>query len=195
MSKITRITSLLLCCVMLLTYLPVTSGAEEVEVTRYSVLILDTSGSMAGIPASKQKDAAIKFCKSVLEANGTNYVAIVNLNTNSSVGCNFTDKIDDLINYVNTIPATGGTNINQALQVAGQLLDSVPSTEPNVIKNIILCSDGLPEHGATTTDGPYTSSDYSGYRYANYCYNTAEVLKKATIFIHQVSFIVYLTHT
>ena len=158
-------------------------------VVRYSVLILDTSGSMSGTPISVERRAAIKFCESVLAAEGKNYVAVVKLNATSSIGCEFSDDLDTLTNYINSIYAYGGTNTNQALIVADELLASVPD---DAIKNIVLCSDGLPENGITSSDGPYTSDDYSTYRYANALYNTAASLKEkyniySLAFFHSLS--------
>lgn len=40
---------------------------------------------MYGTPMEKQKVAALKFCDSALKAGGENYVAIVEINTESSV--------------------------------------------------------------------------------------------------------------
>ncbi len=181
-----RILSMLLVILMVLTLVPAsvfavedneTQNEEDVQKTRYTVLALDTSGSMSGTPMQKQKLAAIKFCEAVLAAEGINNVAIVKLNSTSSVGCSFTDDISVLTSYINGLSAYGGTNINQALEAAGALLDEIPDSD-TTIKNIVLCSDGLPERGSAVTDGPYTSSDYSGYKYANYCYNTAAALKE-----------------
>ena len=56
-------------------------AAEKKNTVRYSVLILDTSGSMVGTPMEKQKEAAVKFCEAVLKAKGTNKVAIVQLDS------------------------------------------------------------------------------------------------------------------
>lgn len=151
------------------------SNAADKETVRYTALILDTSGSMSGTPAQKQKEAAIKFCEAMLNAEGRNYICIIRLNSSSSLGLGFTDSLNDLENYISRIPASGGTNINQALQVADSQLSAI--SEQGVIKNVVLCSDGLPESGSTTNDGPYTSSDYSNYRYANAVYNTAESIK------------------
>lgn len=151
------------------------SNAVEKETVRYTALILDTSGSMSGTPAQKQKEAAVKFCEAMLNAKGRNYICIIRLNTSSSLGLSFTDNYSDLETYINRIPASGGTNINQALTVADTQLSAI--TEQGAIKNIVLCSDGLPESGSTSSDGPYTSSDYSYYRYANAVYNTAESMK------------------
>ena len=158
------------------------------EILRYTVLILDTSGSMSGTPATVQKQAAIKFCESITKADGTNYVAIVKLNSTSSVGCEFTTDLATLEAYINSIPASGGTNINQALQVAESLIDGISEEYPDAIKNIVLCSDGLPESGSTSSDGPYTSSDYSNYRYANYAYNTASKIKEKGYNLYTLGF-------
>lgn len=38
------------------------------ESQRFTVLILDASGSMDGTPTKVQKEAAIKFCKSMMES-------------------------------------------------------------------------------------------------------------------------------
>ena len=164
---------------------------------RYTVLILDTSGSMSGTPATVQKEAAIKFCNSVLSADGMNYVAIVKLNTSSSVGCTFSNDIDTLTSYINSIPASGGTNINQALEKAEELLDAVTDDgSAEIIKNVVLCSDGLPESGSTSTTGKYTSADHSSdYKYANVAYDTATAIKEKGYTIYSLGFFHSLSGT
>lgn len=162
---------------------------ENGDTLRYSVVILDTSDSMSGTPINVQRQVAIKFCESVLAAEGENYVAIVRLNTSSTVGCQFTDDLWALTAYINSTQTSGGTNINQALTVAEGIFSAVPD---RAIKNIVLCSDGLPESGITSSDGPYTSTDHSDYRYANTVYNTATLLKEqykiySLAFFHSLS--------
>lgn len=160
------------------------------DVQRYTVLILDTSGSMSGAPATAQKAAAIKFCESVMKADGTNYVAVVRLNTSSTVGQAFTSDIEVLRSYINKIPSSGGTNTNQALEKAESLLDGIPDDgSGNIIKNIVLCSDGLPESGDTSTSGKYTSQDHGyDYRYANVVYDTATKIKNKSYTIYSLGF-------
>jgi len=143
--------------------------------TRYSVLVLDTSGSMAGVPIAKAKEAAVNFCKQVMVAEGENYVAIVSLNSSATTICNFTNDLSTLTSKINSISANGNTNHEAALSVAGQLLENV--NLPESIKNIVLMSDGLPVNGKASYNGPYTSSDYSGYYYANAAYEKAQELK------------------
>lgn len=163
--------------------------AKQETLTRYTVLVLDTSGSMYGTAMSVAKKAAVKFCESVLKAAGTNYVAVVKLNTNPSVACTFTSDIDTLTSYINGTYASGGTNTNQALQKAGELLDGVAASSGKVIKNIVVCSDGLPEHGSTSTTGHYTSADHSSsYKYANVAYDTATAIKEKGYYIYSLGF-------
>lgn len=160
----------------------------EAITSRYTVLILDTSGSMSDTPAQVQKKAAIKFCDFIINASGNNYVAIVKLNTSSTVGCEFTTDLNTLTNYINGIPASGGTNMEQALTCSRDLLNSIPD-KTGIIKNIVLCSDGLPESGSTSIEGPYTSSDhYYNYSYGNAVYNTATEIKKNGISLYTLGF-------
>ena len=181
--KSMKILSMLLALSIVLALVPTplfvaASATENSDIARYAALILDTSGSMKGTPASIQKQAAIKFCTTLLNTKGSkNYIAIVRLNTTSSVGLGFTDNLDELKTYINGIPADGGTNIEEALDVAGKLMDDIDDSSNSVIKNIVLCSDGIPESGKTSSSGPYTSSDSKYYQYANAAYNTAEALK------------------
>ena len=50
-------------------------------ITRYTILILDCSSSMKGIPMTRQKTATKRFAKTVLSADGKNYVAVISLNS------------------------------------------------------------------------------------------------------------------
>ena len=151
-------------------------NSDAENVTRYTVLALDTSGSMAGTPMNYAKAAAIKFCDSILSANGHNYVALVTLNSSSSVVCDFTDELSTISDNINNLYASGGTNINDALVKSDEILCKL-SNNNNIVKNVVLLSDGLPESGAYSYEGQYTSSDYYDYEYANTAYATATSLK------------------
>ena len=181
MKRTVRIIPVILCLSFLLSMLPFPALADDAPsasgVIRYNVLILDASGSMYGTPAAKQREAAKMFCEAVLASEGENYVAVVRLTTDSYVGLEFTNQLESLLSYINSTPADSGTNINQALEVAGELLEQVDAA--GAIKNIVLCSDGLPQSGSYTQSGPYTSSDYYDYDYANYVYNTASSMKES----------------
>lgn len=157
------------------------------QTTRYNVLILDTSGSMSGESLRKEKEAAKRFCKTVLASDGNNYLAVITLSSSAKVLCGFTDKQSTLNKCINSATSGGGTNMNAALQTAGNLLGKVPNGS-RVMKNVILCSDGLPKNGSTTYSGRYKSSDHSDYMYANAAYNTDVKLKNKNYFIYALGF-------
>ena len=191
MVRLKRWIALMLSVILMLGSLPLTAMAAENETTveRYAVLVLDVSDSMRGTPFDNQKIAAKKFCESMLNAEGNNQVAIITLGSNTLVRCAFSDDLDHVYQSINNISCNGGTNTSAALQKAKELLDGVETTGSSVVKNIVLCSDGLPESGTTSADGPYTSDDYGNYRYANACYNTAEEIKESTpYFIYTLGF-------
>lgn len=159
----------------------------ESSTKRYNVMILDASKSMLGEPSSQQKVAALRFCKKLLATSGENYIAIVTLNSNPKVVCNFTQNYSTLSKKINSISSTGKTNMNGALNVAYKLLKNITDSSTTV-KNVILCSDGLPTMGSKKTSGRYTDADHSFYAQANSVYNMAYSVKKKDIFIYALGF-------
>lgn len=167
----------------------VTLMREDTSIVRYAVLLLDTSGSMGSEPMAVQKAAALRFCNSILNANGTNYVAIVSFGSSVNTVHAFTNNIEELRSAVNGLRGSGNTNTIGAVNRANELLSALPD---NVSKSIVICSDGLPNAGETSVSGPFTSSDYSSYRYANAVYQAVEPMKSkydifALGFFHSLS--------
>lgn len=159
---------------------------SNTEVVRYTALVIDTSGSMSGIPMARAKEATKKFVEQVLGAKGENYVAIIDFSTNAIVKNGFTNDLSALKSTVDSLYANGGTNTNGGLESAERLLGEI--TVPNAIKNLVILSDGLPEAGAISADGYYTPDDHSRvYRYANVAYDTATRLKKE-YFVYSLGF-------
>lgn len=155
--------------------------------TRYNVLILDASGSVKGKALKREKEAAKRFCRTVLEADGDNYFALISLSTKAKVICNFTKQYDQLANAINKMKGNGGTNMNQAFQQADKLLDGVKGGS-KVIKNVVLCSDGLPEDGTKAAKGRYKKKTHKFYKYANAVYKTDVKMKKKNYFIYALGF-------
>jgi len=147
---------------------------SEAVKTRDTILILDASGSMSGTPVVVMRDAAKIFCSEVLAASGENRVAIVVYSDKVEKTLDLTSDPGALNSTIDSIRAGGGTNIGAALDSANSLLSSSDAD----IKNIILMTDGLPEHGEEDGSGPYTSSDSYCYRQANYVYNKCSELKQ-----------------
>ncbi len=148
--------------------------SKEGGKTRDTVLVLDASGSMRGTPVIVMKDAAKIFCSEVLAASGENRVAIVVYTDIVEKTLDLTSDPDSLNSTIDSIQAGGGTNIGVALDSANSLLSSSDADT----KNIILMTDGLPEHGKEEESGPYTRSDSHCYRQANYVYNKCSELKQ-----------------
>lgn len=155
--------------------------------TRYNVLILDASGSVRGKALKREKEAAKRFCRTVLEADGDNYFALISLSTKAKVICNFTKQYDQLAKAINKMKGNGGTNMNQAFQQADKLLDGVKGGS-KVIKNVVLCSDGLPEDGTKAAKGRYKKKTHKFYKYANAVYKTDVKMKKKNYFIYALGF-------
>ena len=195
----TRVICLMLIISIIFSFIPFISYGSELTdeetktgISRYTVLVIDVSGSMRGTPMTTLKSAANKFCDDILKADGDNYVAIVEYATSASILSNFTDDNEKLKSIINSLNANGGTNINLGLQFADNLLRKIPK-DNNVVKNILLFSDGLPGTGSISNDGPYNFLDYNGYRYANATYNTAESLKDNGYSLYTLGFFHGLT--
>lgn len=155
--------------------------------TRYNVLILDASGSMKGTPLKREKSAAKRFCKAVLSSEGNNYLAVVTLNGSPKVVCSFTKSRSKLEKAIDKVKASGGTNMNAAFKKAGNLLKAKKSGS-GILKNIILCSDGIPKDGTKKSSGRYSSSNHKYYKYANAVYKTDTALKKKGYFVYALGF-------
>lgn len=155
--------------------------------TRYNILIMDCSGSMKGTPIARAKTAAKRFAKAVLKADGKNYVALIALNSTSKIVYGFTSSQTDINNAINSLKASGGTNMRAAFNNANELMKKTAGGS-NVLKNVILCSDGLPERGTKQTSGRYKKSDHKYYAYANAVYKLDTTMKSAGQFIYALGF-------
>lgn len=153
----------------------VMAADQTQEVERYTVLLLDTSGSMSGRPMEVAREAAQKFCISMLNAPGSNFIAVVAYSDRARVLCEYSDQADTLKDAIDRMGADGATNTNDALLTAEKLVNQAPDT---AVKNVVLLSDGLPQSGAKLSSGPYTSGDSSSYAFANAVYATAQALQQ-----------------
>ena len=157
-------------------------------VTRYTVLVLDVSGSMAGEPIKALRTAAKRFCEQVFQdAVSTNYVALVTYSTYTYVNCGFTNDLDTLIYAADALYQSGTTNTEGGLRLADALLAEIPD-DPKTVKNIILMSDGMPNEGAYINSGPYSLYDYFYNTHANAAFSTAEEIKGKGTYIYTLGF-------
>jgi anion-transporting ArsA/GET3 family ATPase len=147
---------------------------ESVD-ARYTVVVVDISGSMEGLPMKTAKEATDKFVQQMISAQGENYVSLVTFSGDATVLCGFTNKLEELQQAVKKIDVYwSDTNTNAGLVKAGQLLEKIDNK--NVTKNIIVLSDGEPQDG-------------------NAAITTADKLKKQALYIYSLGFFHNLSGT
>ncbi len=150
--------------------------AKQSVKKRYTVLVLDVSGSMGGTPMKHMKIAAKKFCDAVLKDKAENYIALVPYDHYVRNVTEFSKDKMTLYQAIDKMTDLGGTNTNSGLEYADSLLSAV-ANDKGTVKNIILLSDGIPGDGTSTENGKYSKADHFSYGYANACYETAAMLK------------------
>ncbi len=156
---------------------PITAYSANTSIVRYTVLVLDVSGSMIGAPIKQMKAAAKNFTNQVLSADGQNYVALVTYSDNAQKRVDFSNDQNIINSEIDSLYDLDMTNTYDGLDVADKIFQSDNNIPSNAIKNIVFLSDGLPNMGEYTNSGNYTRSDYYNYGYANSVYNLAQILK------------------
>ncbi len=155
---------------------------------RYTVLVLDESGSMYGSPVDSLKTAAKNFCTTVLNNNSEDYIAIVSYESDEKILCNFTKDASALTTAIDTMYANGGTNIYDALNAAEGLLDS--ATDSDILaKSIVLMTDGYPCVGPESQSGKYTANDLGYfYTYGNTIYDKSQEIIAKNYDLYTIGF-------
>ena len=162
-----KVLSIMLCIMLAISCLSVTALTASADTTpRYIVLLLDTSASMEnGTRLADEKAAAIKFCETVTSSNSNSMIAIVTFSTDVTTICDFTNDAETLTSAISAIETDYSTNFIDALRRADELLTAESEKGINLERNIVLCSDGVPEHGDVSYDGPYTKDDAPSWAY------------------------------
>ena len=113
------------------------------QTERDIVLVLDASGSMQGTPIQEARNAAINFINTVMDSKEDVSVGIVTYANSASIHSPLTCNKDTLLQAVDQIYASGGTNIDEGLSRAEEMLNARDAKK----KSIVLLSDGLPNDG------------------------------------------------
>ena len=117
--KTTKKILALILGILILTSSFAISASAAVSNTRYSVLVLDVSGSMSGSPVAELKVAATKFCEEVLKSNRSSNKIVNNPGTktiNYREGIALTASVQNPVDgieiqwYVNGEPYSTGEN-------------------------------------------------------------------------------------
>ena len=114
---------------------------EQAGANRDVVLSLDVSGSMSGQPINETKKAAASFIQSSLQEGAR--VGIVAYNYSASIYSDFSRIERVLQPKIDSLYANGGTNIEDGLRKAEEMLVSGNSKK----QIIVLMSDGCPNNG------------------------------------------------
>ena len=174
------------------------------ETKRYSVLVLDVSGTATfeynGLTIYKAdsaidyvKTSATSFLSELIDAKGDNYVAVVTFAEEAKVVSGFTDDIGDLTQKVNSLSQHDTVrDINAGISTAKDLLQDVDDT---AIKNVVLVTTGMTNSGKYSYDGHYdkntiasnwyrTDTGVNLYAYANSAYEAANDIKNdSTLYV------------
>ncbi|MBQ7580229.1 MAG: VWA domain-containing protein [Clostridia bacterium] len=159
-----KIISIVLAVLFLMSAMIVPASAAGVspnaskKITRYNVLVLDMSGSMDGEPLKQLKIGCKKFVDDLFTKSGDdNYVAIVTFSSSASIKLSFSNDKSAINTAIDSLSAYGMTNISDGINKAVSLYKDLFSNQGvnanNVISNILVMSDGLPNEGTETVSG------------------------------------------
>ncbi len=116
---------------------------QEARVENDVILILDISGSMAGVKI-RQAKAALRYVLSSLGAGDRyNVIAFSSDVDTYATGLRPATAAEEAIRWVDALDASGGTNINDALRAGIDLID------PTRLTTVLFLTDGEPTVGET----------------------------------------------
>jgi len=124
-------------------------GGKSMRATsdeREIVLVLDTSGSMMGTPIAETRKACEKFISTALKEDAC--IGIVTYDNSAKRFADFSVNETYLQDIVSSLGAGGGTNIEDGLVKAREMLAGSNAKK----KIIVLMSDGEPNNGKVGED-------------------------------------------
>ena len=127
----------------------VTTTSANIQV----VLIIDVSGSMSGTKLQKAKDAANTLVENLYNLSEKAKIALVSFSSGANIEVGLTNSKQDVLNSINFLDASGGTNMTPALDKAKQILDEGKSSyeaedsadgneKPDLHQYCIILTDG-----------------------------------------------------
>jgi len=141
------------------------AGVDPVTKPVDVLLVIDRSGSMAfGSPTrlSSAKSAAINFANLILApGNPGNRIGVVSFASDVTTNTGFTTSLTTVTTAINSLNANGGTNTENAFDVAGGLFPATPPCDR--VQVLIFLSDGVPTVGSLQNCGFDGDSCDGGY--------------------------------
>ncbi len=117
------------------------------------VLVIDTSGSMAGRKIEQMKSDAAGLAEEIIN-NHNGRVAVVNFSTAATIQSELTNNISNLNNAISNLTATGDTNYNAGLTKAGEVLEEYQS-QPDRKLTLLFLTDGFPNLDTPNEEAAY----------------------------------------
>ena len=169
------------------------------EVIRYTVLVLDTSStsrfSVNGVTIYEAdtaikyvKEAAKTFADNLAKDDAKNYIAVISYKSTASIVSDFTSNVESVKSKISNLSTSSNTrDISAGLKKANELLSEIE--DENAIKNVVLCTTGMTNHGSYDYNGDYdentvgsnwyrTSTGVYLYAYANAALTEANKVKE-----------------
>ena len=124
-----------------------------------TVLVIDTSGSMAGAPIEAAKTAAIDF---ISQAGPDDQIALVTFADQVTVVSGLTGNLDVLTNAVNGIVAAGETAFNDGVIKGSEIFGAASARD--LLPNMIVLTDGEDTASVATLQDALAAVDDSDAR-------------------------------
>ncbi|KFO82366.1 Inter-alpha-trypsin inhibitor heavy chain H4, partial [Cuculus canorus] len=115
------------------------------------IFVIDRSGSMGGRKIEQTRDALLKVLQDLRPEDHFGFITFNNkvVEWKSSLLRATAENVASAAGFVQTISASGGTDINRALLTAVSLLDKAEGLPERSVSMIILLTDGQPTSGET----------------------------------------------
>ena len=108
--------------------------------SKNTVVLLDTSGSMAGIKIDEVKRAAAQFAAKYGSAENSR-LSLVSFSSNAKLEVPLGANNEGVVNSISWLNADGGTNMSDAFRAAYEQLSNQPLNDTN---SVLIFTDGAP---------------------------------------------------
>ncbi|MGO8741703.1 MAG: vWA domain-containing protein [Limisphaerales bacterium] len=107
-----------------------------------ALLLIDSSGSMAGNKLEQAQSGAVRFAVDALDKGYL--IGLIQFGNSAIRLCESTRDVSSLRRHIQNLTADGGTNMTAAMQLAVEELTGV-----NGMRAIVVVTDGMPDNPAT----------------------------------------------
>ncbi|XP_009580280.1 PREDICTED: inter-alpha-trypsin inhibitor heavy chain H4 [Fulmarus glacialis] len=118
------------------------------------IFVIDRSGSMAGRKIEQTRDALLKILKDLRPEDHFSFITFNSkvAEWKSSLLQATAENVASAAGFVQTLSASGGTDINRALLTAVSVLDKAERLPERSVSMIILLTDGQPTSGESNVE-------------------------------------------